>query len=524
MSERLRVTAVIVALGLVAGACGAADETGADGEPAATVSPTAAADGAVAATADVEAATVKIASEGTFVDPEVGPQVNAAGVGTGFLIDGSGITVTNNHVVTGAALLRVTVSGTDDPVNARVLGVSECSDLAVIELEGDGYPFLGFRSGEVRPGLDVFAAGYPLTTETDLDDVDYTLTRGIISAASTAGETTWASVDEVLEHDARIRGGNSGGPLVDTDGRVVGVNYAGSDQSDQNFAIAADEAQPIIERLRAGEDVESIGVNGQAVLDEEAGISGIWVASVASGSPADEAGIEPGDIITHLEDLQLATDGTMSDYCDVLRTNGSDDVMSVQVLRFSTQEVLEGQLNGDELVQSFSFAQEFEEEVPNETGGQVATYESYTEVTDDLAVIAVEVPAEWGEVDGSENPEYGPSIWAAPDLEQFRDTWDVPGILVEVSSTLGAGDIGPMMDQIGPAGACTSQGREPYEDPLYTGEVELWTGCGGTDTIVVTAAVVPEDGSFLIRILGQAVDDRDLDAMDRALNTFVAQP
>ena len=115
--------------------------------------------------------------------------------------------MTNNHVVTGAALLQVYVGGETDRVySARVLGVSECSDLAVIYIEGDGFPFLQWYEDEIDVGLDVYAAGFPL------GDPEYTLTKGIISKARTSGETDWASVDAVVEHDATINPGNSGGP------------------------------------------------------------------------------------------------------------------------------------------------------------------------------------------------------------------------------------------------------------------------------------------------------------------------
>ncbi|MDH4171932.1 MAG: S1C family serine protease, partial [Acidimicrobiia bacterium] len=332
----------------------------------------------------VETSVVKIASEGTFVDPEVGLQLNAAGVGSGFIISEDGIAVTNNHVVTGAALLRVFVPGQDEPVNAQILGVSECSDLAVIDLEGEGYQPLEFRTDELSTGVDVFSAGYPATDAATIEDVDFTLTRGIISTTTADGETNWASVDGVLEHDARIRGGNSGGPLVDENGRVVGINYAGNDQSDQNYAITAAEAEGVIATLRGGSDVDSLGINGQAVTDPEAGLSGVWVASVESGSPADDAGIAAGDIVTRLEGLVLATDGTLSDYCDIIRTQGSDDVLAVEVLRFDTGEVLEGQLNGTPLEPSFSFAQEFEEQVDEPTpDAALDTYAEYTSVSDD---------------------------------------------------------------------------------------------------------------------------------------------
>jgi S1-C subfamily serine protease len=102
---------------------------------------TAAASGAVSDLEGVRAAVVRIVGEGSFVDPEVGDVYNQSGTGSGFIIDPSGLAVTNNHVVTGAAFLRVYVEGEDEPRNAKVLGVSECSDLAVIDIDGDGFPY-----------------------------------------------------------------------------------------------------------------------------------------------------------------------------------------------------------------------------------------------------------------------------------------------------------------------------------------------------------------------------------------------
>ena len=158
--------------------------------------------GLVTTLADVQTAVVRIVAEGSFRDPEFGEVLNSAGSGTGFIIDRQGLAVTNNHVVTGAALLRVYVGGSADPVNARVLGVSECSDLALIDLSGEDYPYVAWYEGTPQTGLDVFAAGYPL------GDPEFTLTRGIISKADADGESEWASVDAVLEHDARLNPGN----------------------------------------------------------------------------------------------------------------------------------------------------------------------------------------------------------------------------------------------------------------------------------------------------------------------------
>lgn len=318
-------------------------------EQQATEQPTSDQGGAVNTVDDVKNATIQIEAQGTFVDPEFGLQVNSAGRGSGFIIDPSGIAVTNNHVVAGSALVKVWVGGESTPRNARVLGLSECSDLAVIQIEGDNFPYLKWYDGTVKTGLEVYAAGFPL------GEPEFNLTKGIISKENANGDTNWASISNVLGHDATINPGNSGGPLVTQTGEIVGVNYRGRATASQYFAIGSDVALPMIDQLKTGKDVESIGVNGTAVISDDGSLSGIWVSSVKSGTPADKAGIQAGDIIYQLEGLVLATDGTMKDYCDVIRSHGASDAMSVTVIRYATGELLEGQLNGRALAVTSNF-------------------------------------------------------------------------------------------------------------------------------------------------------------------------
>jgi serine protease Do len=474
------------------------------------------AEGLITAMEDIGSATIQIVAEGTFVDPTLGA-FESAGSGSGAIIDPSGLAVTNNHVVTGAGLLRVYVGGDPNPVNAKVLGVSECSDLAVIDLAGEGFPYFGWYEGDVTPGIEVFAAGYPL------GDPEFTLTKGIVSKADITVETEWASVDHVIEHDARIRPGNSGGPLVTADGRIIGINYAGREDTDQNFAISFVEAGPIVQQLAGGTDVDSVGINGVAVYDEVTLVSGIWVSSVASGSAADRTGILPGDIVTRVEGISLATDGTVADYCDVIRTHDPNDVMLVEVTRNETGQVLEGQLNGDALVETFLFQDEISDE------GGAETYGEYVIITDDTGAVQVEVPAEWADVDGAPyTDDAGNSIVdvrASSDLSAFASSWDVPGMILSASSDLiQSYDVNGYLDTFvsGLEGTCTYERRSPYSDPAYEGAYDYFTDCGGVGATYVVVAAAPPDGSFLIVVQVQANQDRDFEALDRILASFVA--
>ena len=331
-NRRVGLSVLVVALALVAGACGGSDDAG-DTETTVVTAP---ANDAVKSLQDVRGAVIRIEAEGTFDYPGEGTQYNEGSSGSGFFISPDGIAVTNNHVVTGAAFLQIYVEGEDEPRNAKILGVSECSDLAVIDVDGDGFPYLAWYPDELAVGVDVFAAGFPL------GDHEYTLLDGIISKEDADGESSWASVDSVIEHTADILPGNSGGPLVSEDGLVVGVNYAG-DTEGQAFAIGYEEAGKVLPILQSGEDVTSIGINGSALLTDDG--SGIWVYSVGSGSPADLVGVRGGDIVSEIEGLIPATDGTMSDYCDVLRSQEPGSAVQIEVWRDAEGSYLEGTLN-----------------------------------------------------------------------------------------------------------------------------------------------------------------------------------
>lgn len=302
---------------------------------------------------DVKEAVVQIDATGTFVDPEFGLQVNATGHGTGFIVDPSGIAVTNNHVVTGAGTIKVWMSGESQPRSARLLGYSECNDLAVIKIDGADFRYLNWFDGKVDVGQEIYLAGFPL------GEPEYSLNKGIISKSNTNGDTSWTSVKGgILAHDATANPGNSGGPLVTTDGKVVGVHFAAFKEAGQYFAIGAATAIPIVEEMKKGNNFESLGVNGSTVANEDGSITGVWVSSVDSGSPAEKSGLEPGDIIYQLEGLVLGTDGTMADYCSVIRTHGSEQNLAISVLRYNTGEYMEGELNGSELKVVSQFSSE----------------------------------------------------------------------------------------------------------------------------------------------------------------------
>lgn len=528
---------VIVAAGVLAvAACGGGgddDDSAATTAPEVTEAPettapaptttaapattTATTEPGIASFDQVQPAVIQILATGTIRDPEVG-MTTTGGSGSGFVISPDGLAVTNNHVVTGAATLEVFIGGdTTKSYNARVLGVSECNDLALIQIANAGdLPSLEWQADEPSVGQEVYAAGFPL------GDPEFTLTRGIVAKAQAAGDTPWASIDYTLEHDANIQPGNSGGPLVGADGRVVAVNYASSSATNtsQFFGIDSALAQDVVEQLKNG-DFESLGINGSAVVDEESGISGVWVSGVAPGSPVDKAGVLPGDIVTSLNGLPLATDGTMKDYCDVLRTSGTDKPIQIEVLRYDTQEVLRGELNTDsEIEQVFSFA----EEVGDVDTSTATGYSGYQTLVDDTGSITVDVPNEWTDVDTApftmDDGSEAPFISASTDLATFNSSWDVPGLLYAALAP--QPDIASTIALLAPQeGQCaTDNGVSDYDDSVFVGQYQYWSGCGGNNAEYVVLVASPADASYTAVIAVQILSDADWEALDQAFNTF----
>ncbi|MDO9398554.1 MAG: trypsin-like peptidase domain-containing protein [Herbiconiux sp.] len=469
-----------------------------------------------AATFDgVQSATIQIESEGTFADPENGQTGEEAGLGSGFLLSADGLALTNNHVVVGAATVKVRVGGdTGKEYDARVLGSSECLDLAVIQVDGDGFPFLGWQKGEIATGEQVYAAGYPL------GDPDFTLTQGIVSKNDTGGQTAWASIDHTIEHDAKIRPGNSGGPLVNEKGEVVGVNYASVSELDSNFAIHRDEAQKVLDELTAGDDVQSLGVNAQALpLDDEGDPLGVWVSSVRAGSPADAAGILPGDVLLRMAGKTLAADATLEEYCDVITTQGTDGTIDVDVYRPSEDSFYRGQFNGKELEAVT---------VPGvgASTGSADDDRNYTTVVDDSGVLSVDVPEEWTDVDGASFTGFGGhefiDVRASSNLQSFSETWGTSG--VTVSAAEAAPDLTPenIFSSFGELTAqCTPDEADAYDDGVYTGQYQYFTACGGVSDYVIVVAQ-PSDGSFVIVVTVAIADPADLPAIEHVMGSFAA--
>ena len=498
LRTKLFAVALILAIPLLLGACTPQIDKPAKGSEVNGA-------GEVSTSEDMIGATVRIEARGSFVDPESGQQTASNLGGSGFIIDPSGIAVTNNHVVTGSALLQVYVAGEDEPRNAKVLGVSECSDLAVIDIDGEGYPYFKWHDGNINAGLDVYAAGFPS------GDSEFTLTRGIISKAEASGETSWASVDSVVEHDATINPGSSGGPLVDNNNKVVGINYSGLSETNQYWAISTEEALKIIGQLREGQDVNSLGVNGEAI-SEDGGRPGIWVRSVEAESPAGEAGVRAGDFITKLEGLDLATDGTMADYCDIVRTHDPKDIISIEVFRPGTKEVLEGELNGRNL----------------KPAAHTSSAEAgYTKITDESGALVMEVPSGWSDVDGAlwafEGETVGAALRASADLKAYWNTWKEPGVSFAASRTLAQEYSAeefldhPNFDY---SAECQKDGRDEYDGGAYRGFYDLWTDCGETGAVFITLTAMPQNQEYIMLVQLQVTDQVPERQIKHILSTF----
>jgi len=240
----------------------------------------------------------------------------ATALGSGFIIDQKGIVVTNNHVIQGAEDIVVSVNGSTE-YKATVIGTDPYMDLAVLQIESDEkFQTVSFgNSDKARIGDWVIAIGNPY-------GFGGSVTSGIISSRNRdIGLTRY---DDFIQTDASINRGNSGGPLFNLDGEVIGINTAiiAPGQSGSigiGFAIPSNLASKVIDQLiKFGETKRGwLGVRIQEVTKEIAEVEklekpeGALVSSVSENSPADKAGIKAGDIILEFDGKKVNTMRTL---------------------------------------------------------------------------------------------------------------------------------------------------------------------------------------------------------------------
>ncbi len=229
------------------------------------------------------------------------PQGRMHGVGSGFIISPDGYIVTNNHVVAGAQTIKVKLTDGKD-YTAKVIGRDPGTDVALIKIDATNLPFVKFgSSSKMRVGDDVMAVGNPF-------GLGGTVTSGIISAkARDIGDGIYG---DFLQTDAAINKGNSGGPLFNEQGQVIGMNTAIISPTGGSvgigFSVPSDIVQKIVDQLEHGGHVDRgwLGVQIQGVSPDVAAALGMekpqgaMVAEVMPNSPAMKAGFKRGDIIT----------------------------------------------------------------------------------------------------------------------------------------------------------------------------------------------------------------------------------
>jgi serine protease Do len=240
-----------------------------------------------------------------FFDFRGGPPVprERAGMGSGFIISGDGYVVTNNHVVANARQVVVRLPDRQE-FDAEVVGLDPRSDLAVLKIEAEGLPSISLAEGrDVKVGQWVLAIGSPFS-------LDFSVTAGIVSALGRSLPTeTGDNYVPFIQTDVAINPGNSGGPLFNLDGQVIGVNSQIFTRSGGSiglsFAIPASVVRNVVQQIKETGVVERgwLGVSIQDVdrnLADSFGLDrprGALIAQVGKDSPAEQAGLEPGDVI-----------------------------------------------------------------------------------------------------------------------------------------------------------------------------------------------------------------------------------
>ncbi|MGN6279831.1 MAG: Do family serine endopeptidase [Sphingomonas sp.] len=245
----------------------------------------------------------------------------AESLGSGFIISPDGYVVTNNHVISagaqGATVDEITVTMTDGKeYKAKLVGHDDTADLAVLKIQGGPFPFVKFGdSKNARVGDWVVAIGNPF-------GIGSSVTAGIISALHRT--TDLGGYDRFIQTDASINRGNSGGPMFDMQGQVIGINSQILSPSGGNvgigFAIPAEEARPVVETLMKGQSVKRgyMGVAIQPITDDIASSLGIdkntggLIANVTPDGPAAKAGFKPGDVVMKVGNQNVTADQSLS--------------------------------------------------------------------------------------------------------------------------------------------------------------------------------------------------------------------
>ena len=287
-------------------------------------------------------------------------------LGSGFIISPDGYIVTNNHLIQGAngsgTVDSVTVTLTDRrEFPARIIGRDQLSDLALLKIEGSNLPFVNWGdSTRARVGDWVIAIGNPYS-------LGGTVTAGIISALH-RGITGAGAYDRYIQTDASINMGNSGGPMFDMQGNVIGVNSALISPTGASvgigLAIPAELAKPVIDSLRRGQAPSRgyLGIQLQPISDDDVSSSvgipkgqGELVVSVVPDGAAARAGIQQGDIVTRVNNRPVTDENTVSYLIanspvgtrvpvEIVRSDGRRQVVQVTVAQRPTEEALARQL------------------------------------------------------------------------------------------------------------------------------------------------------------------------------------
>jgi putative serine protease PepD len=291
---------------------------------------------ASAATTTTESASLKASSELTVnqiyrqairgvVDITVTQGASKA-EGSGFVVDKRGDIVTNQHVVDGGGSIQVTFSG-GRKATARVVGQDPSSDVAVIRISvpsSELQPLTFGDSSKVQVGDGVVAIGSPF-------GLSGTVTTGVVSALNRSiTAPNHYTITGAVQTDAPINRGNSGGPLLDSHGDVIGVNSQidsnSGDSSGVGFAVSSNTARRVAQTLIAGGKVAHPYL-GVALVDASGGAG---VGSVASGSPADHAGLRAGDVITAVAGKQVASS---ADAVDAIDSHSPGDHLGISLKR-----------------------------------------------------------------------------------------------------------------------------------------------------------------------------------------------
>lgn len=518
---------------------------------------------------DVRAAIVRIEA-GPFTEPPATAETATAGA-SGFFINTSGAILTTNDAVAGAGEIEVFLADDPEPHPATVVATDECYNLAVIDIDATDHVVLPITASELTPGENVTVGGYPAQSGV------YMVTDATVTSIPPSVDVPSMAHDALIGLLAPVWIGQAGAPVLTDNGSAEAVTLSLDEEGAYAVPFAAIHETIAALTGDTGEGVLlSIGLNTASFHDETAtiGPDGLWVRGVVAGSPAQAAGVEPGDVIVSVGGRDTASASGSDEYCLALEDHTGGGPLPISVFRPADGLFYEGTLgdgtllapNGEQwpptTTTTTTTAPTTTQPSPTSTTTTLLTYQlppgddfggfdwiktagsyllpvdgtytAYVDVDDAHGVIHSVKPDEWGfelshdlipvfpSVDGKTQSGVTLFVLGGDQIEEYVTTWTSPGYQMGIAHRAPGTMWTPetTLERSDWSDRCLDDGLYgTYDGGTYTGVYRFWSRCETdyVDAVKLDIAAWNDDHSVAVWISTLMFTEADYDAFAAAL-------